>query len=322
MDIDEIAAFTGVVRERSFTAAARTLGVPKSTLSERVARLEDRLGVRLVERTTRRVTTTPAGDAYFERVVRVIADLDEASAAVAESHRAVRGLIRIAAPVLFARRFLLEVIDAFMAENPDVEFDLVAADRRFNLVEEGLDAAVVITNDHEHVVHHHLAKTARLLVASPAYVARRGLPERPADLAAHRWVIAASTATPSRHAHWTLTDERGESTSVQIRGSLVVTSIELAAQSVLDGTGITVSPALLCQTDVDAGRLVRILPRFSVGANDLTLIHGPTRDLPLRVKRFVDFALSRFELAPGVDGLVKHERGPLRRAKRSRRASA
>lgn len=312
MDLDEISAFTGVVKERSFIGAARTLGVPKSTLSERVARLEARLGVRLVERTTRKVTTTPAGEAYFERVVRVMADLDEASAAVAESHRATRGLIRIGGPMLFARRFLLEVIRDFMAENPAVEIDLVAADRRFNLFEEGLDLAVVITNDYDNVVSRRLAKTARLLVASPAYIERHGLPERPGDLAAHRWVLSASTTTPSRHAPLTLMDERGASTQVQVRAHLIVTSVELATQSALDGTGITVSPGLLCQPDVDAGRLVRLLPRFTVGANDLMLIHGPTHHLPLRVQRFIDYALSRFDVAPGVEGLVKiHQRGKI-----------
>jgi DNA-binding transcriptional LysR family regulator len=305
MDLNEIAAFAGVVRERSFSGAARTLGIPKSTLSERVARLEEQLGVRLVERTTRKVMTTPAGEAYFDRVVRVMAELDEASAAVAESHRALRGLIRIGCPTLFARRFLLSAIDDFMVDNPDVEFDLIAADRRFHLLEEGLDAAVTITNDLENVVTHRLAKTARLLVASPRYLARHGVPGRPSDLSAHRCLISTSTATTSRQAHWTFVDRAGETTTIPVRGRLVVSSVELAAQSALDGTGITVSPALLCQSDIDDGRLVHVLPRWSVGANDLLLIHGPTRELPVRVTRFLEFTMARFASTPAIDGLEK-----------------
>ncbi|HEY8077061.1 MAG TPA: LysR family transcriptional regulator [Labilithrix sp.] len=307
MDLNEIAAFARVVSEASFTRAARALGLPKSTVSERVARLESQLGVRLLERTTRSVKPTPAGAAYFARVVNVVAELDRATADVAESQRAARGLVRVGAPTLFTRMFLVDACVAFLREHPAVEIDLVAADRRLSLVEEGLDVAVSVGKLEENAVQTTFARARRVVVASPDYVARRGVPQTPAELASHDCVITTQIATPSRHATWAFGEEK-----VIVSGKLIVTSVDLAVQAVLGGAGVTIAPSLLVQPEIDAGRLVALLARHSAGTNDLVLVHATTRSMPFRVKLFVDFVLDRFHIADEVPGLERIARRRLR----------
>jgi DNA-binding transcriptional LysR family regulator len=315
MDLNEIAAFAGVLREGSFTRAATVLGVPKSTLSERVTRLESQLGVRLLERTTRSLKPTPEGAAYFERVAQLVSDLDEASAAVAASHRAARGLIRIGSPTLFARMFLLDVIDDFMRDHPDVEVDLVAADRPFQILEEGLDVAIAVSVGPENLVVTKLATANRLPVASRDYVARHGAPREPADLMSHAIVLPTNLTSPGRRASWTFVspDAPEAPTTLSLRGRLVVSSIDLALQAVLRGAGVTTAPAFLCQAEIDSGRLVRLLPRWTMPGNDLLLLHGATRDLPVRVKIFLEHMLNRFHAGPRILGLERANDRPRRR---------
>ena len=303
-DLNEIAAFAQVVRSQSFTRAAASLGLPKSTLSERVARLEERLGVRLLERTTRSLRPTPAGSAYYERVAHVVDDLEEASTEVAESHGAPRGLVRVGSSQLAARVFLLSVIDKFARRWPEVDIDVVTADRRFSLVEEGLDLAVQVFAPAENVVVRPLATAARVCVASPEYLAEHGTPHTPEDLRVHRCIITATTATRLRQATWTFSRDAREH-AVTVRGRYVVSSIELATQAALDGVGIALAPTLTCAEEIARGRLVHLLDRYTAGSTELLLVHPSTRGLPHRVRLLVDHIVESFRDAPALPGMTK-----------------
>ena len=197
-DLNEIAIFARVVKEESFTKAARALGLPKSTVSERVSRLEERLGVRLLERTTRHVRPTAAGAAYYERAARVVAEIEEANAAVTDIHRSPKGLLRIGSPLLFGHAFLGDFVAEFLVAHPEVEVELIVADRRFDVVEEGLDLAVHVIGPIEaSLIARKIGSAERMCVASPAYLAQREPPKAPEGFArSTRAWCRATTAAP------------------------------------------------------------------------------------------------------------------------------
>ncbi|HSO30910.1 MAG TPA: LysR family transcriptional regulator [Labilithrix sp.] len=294
MDLNDIAVFARVARERSFTRAAKSLGMPKSTVSERVARLEAKLGVRLLERTTRSLRLTVSGEAYFARVVRVVQELEEAEAAVTAAHKLPRGVLRVASPLLFAQVFLADVVSEYLTRFPEVHVELIVADRSFDILEEKLDVAVHVLGamDAQHVARK-LAIGDRRCVASADYVERRGLPATPSDLVDHGCVVVG----PSRAATWTF-EADGHTRAVAVLGRYAVTSIELAYRATLAGHGIAVVPAFLCAHDLAAGRLVRVLPAWSPGEVSIHLVYPSHRHLPARVRTFVDLVVERLPTFP------------------------
>src|SRR5450432_2825569 len=179
-DLNEIAIFARVVREQSFTKAARALGIPKSTVSERVSRLEERLGVRLIERTTRHVRPTAAGAAYYERAARIVAEIEEADAAVTDIHRSPKGLLRVASPLLFGHAFMGDFVAEFLVTHPEIEVELIVADRRFRVVEEGLDLAIHVLGSIEaSLIARKIGTAERMCVANPSYLEKHPPPKVP-----------------------------------------------------------------------------------------------------------------------------------------------
>ncbi|CAN5904189.1 LysR family transcriptional regulator [soil metagenome] len=294
MDLNDIAVFARVARERSFTRAAKSLGMPKSTVSERVARLEAKLGVRLLERTTRSLRLTVSGEAYFARVVRVVQELEEAEAAVTAAHKLPRGVLRVASPLLFAQVFLADVVSEYLTRFPEVHVELIAADRSFDILEEKLDVAVHVLGamDAQHVARK-LAIGDRYCIASADYAERRGLPATPSDLVDHACIVMGA----SRAATWTF-EADGHTRAVAVLGRYAVTSIELVYRATLAGHGIAVVPAFLCAHDLAAGRLVRVLPSWSSGEVSIHLVYPSHRHLPARVRTFVDLVVERLPTFP------------------------
>jgi len=212
-DLNEIAIFARVVKEESFTKAARTLGLPKSTVSERVSRLEERLGVRLLDRTTRHVRPTAAGAAYYERAARVVAEIEEANAAVTDIHRSPKGLLRIGSPLLFGHAFLGDFVAEFLVTHPEVEVELIVADRRFDVVEEGLDLAVHVIGPIEaSLIARKIGSAERMCVASPTYLEQHEAPKMPKDLLKHSCLVSSN----DRRATWVFSKE-GRSESIVIQ---------------------------------------------------------------------------------------------------------
>jgi len=297
-DLNDVVVFARVARERSFTKAAQTLGMPKSTVSERVARLEARLGVRLLERTTRSLRLTPSGAAYFGRVARIVQELDDAEAAVTAEHAMPRGLLRVGSPLLFAQVFLADVVSEYLGRFPDVQVELVVADRAFDVLEEGLDVAVHVLGamDAQHVARK-LGIGERQCVASPSYVALRGTPETPADLAEHDCLVSG----PSRQLTWTF-DRAGASHAVAIVARYAVSSMELVHRAAIDGHGIAVLPSFLCANDLERGKLVPVLAGWSPGEVSVHLVYPSSRHLSARVRAFVDLVVERLPSFPSTLG--------------------
>jgi DNA-binding transcriptional LysR family regulator len=301
-DLNEIAIFARVVREQSFTKAARVLGLPKSTVSERVSRLEERLGVRLLERTTRHVRPTAAGAAYYERAARVVAEIEEANAAITDIHRSPKGLLRVGSPLLFGHAFLGDFVADFLVEHPEIEVELIVADRHFDVVEEGLDLAVHVLGPIEaSLVARKIGTAERMCVASPIYLAQREAPKTPKDLLLHSCLVSSN----DRRANWVFSKD-GRSESIAIQGRYSVNSLQLALSAALRGVGISVLPAFFCAEALRAGHLSPVLEEWSLGRSEIHVVYPGSRHLSARVRLFVDALIDRFTGLPpwliGSDG--------------------
>jgi DNA-binding transcriptional LysR family regulator len=268
--------------------------MPKSTVSERVARLEASLGVRLLERTTRSLRLTASGTAYFARVSRIVQELEDAEAAVTAAHKTPRGLLRVASPLLFAQVFLADVVSEYLTRFPLVQVELVVADRAFDVIEEGFDVAVHVLGAMDaQVVARKLGIGERFCVASPAYVAARGAPVNPTELAEHDCLVTG----PMRQVTWAF-EKDGAAHGVSVVARYAVSSVELVHRAALAGHGVAVLPSFLVANDLAASKLVRVLEGWSPGEVAVHLLYPSHRHLSARVRAFVDLVVERLPTFP------------------------
>ncbi|WP_047856331.1 LysR family transcriptional regulator [Archangium gephyra] len=269
--------FAAVVREESFTRAARQLGITKQTISERISNLEERLGVRLLERTTRRLRVTGAGATYYERCSAIAAQIDEANSEVQQRQAEPVGLLRVSSPMLYGRRYLTPVVSKYLARHPQARVEVVLADRRVHLIEEGLDVAIHIGPlDDSSLVARKLGESPFHFVASPRFLSKYGTPSA-SELRSARCIGFSAFET------W-----EAEGVKSRIDPVLTVNDLELACEAAIAGVGIARVPAILCRDAVHDGRL-KVL--FSPKPAMLRAIHAvyPSRlNLPAKVRFFVD----------------------------------
>lgn len=277
--------FVAVLRTGSFRGAAQSLRVPRSTVSQRVARLEKRLGVRLLERTTRTLHATAAGLAYFDRCTRILADVEEADRAVTEQGRAPRGVLRVASSLLFGHAFLSPIAAEFALRYPEVELELVATNRRVNVVEEGFDLAVMFmdVNADSSLVARKLESARHRCCASPAYIAAHGAPKSPEDVQSHPCIVSGE----GRQTVWRF-EREADVRRVAVHGRMSVNSFLMAHEAALRGVGIASLPTFLCGDDIRAGRLVSLFPGWIVNRTELRVVYPSNRYLASRVRLFID----------------------------------
>lgn len=287
MDLNEALFFTKVVDAGSFTAAAQALGVPKSTVSRKVADLEARLGCRLLQRTTRKLSLTDAGRTFHLHAGRAMADLEAAERAVTALDETPRGRLRVSAPPNL--QFLGPACAAFLDAHPDVQLDVASTDRVVDLIDEGYDLALRAgTLQDSSLVARRITAWASILVASPAYLDRAGTPQTPDDLAEHAGLEFGTSTMPAR---WTL--QRGKKVAhVRPTPRLVTNEFDAIEDAVAAGLGVAMVPVFRCTADVEARRLVRILPDWSSPAVPLHAVYPTRQHLPARVKAFVDFMVT------------------------------
>lgn len=290
--LSEIAVFVRVVELGSFTRAADALEVSKAAVSKQVSRLEQRLGARLLHRTTRRLTLTEAGDALFRRSAGALAELAEAEKAVAQLTGAPRGLLRVSAPVYFGSVSLAPHLKDFRARYPDITLDLDLDDRRVDLVRERFDAAVRISSmTDSSLVARRLAPCPLLVVGSPAYFRRRGMPGTPADLARHDCLTYALARAPSE---WRLRPRRGRWIGVTVTSPLRSNNDFVLKQAALDGLGLGMFPSFFVERELAEGRLQRVLPDCETEGASINVVYASRRQLLPKVRAFVDFMAERF----------------------------
>jgi DNA-binding transcriptional LysR family regulator len=294
---DGIAIFVAVANHGSFAEAARRLGRSPAAVTRAVAELESRLGVRLLTRTTRSVSTTEAGERFLGGAKRVLADLDEIERAAAGEGTAPRGELRLTAPILFGRLHVLPIVTEFLDRFPEVLVALTLVDRPVDLVEEGLDVAVRIgTLAESSAVATRVGAVRRIVVASPDYLARRGMPQVPADLQTHAVVAFSGIAGVE---HWVFRDAAGE-TSVAIRSRLVVTTAEAALDAARAGFGVTRVLSYQAAEDVARGSLLRLLPAYEGDDVPIHIVYPGGRHPPPKLRAFLDFTVPRLRRRCGA----------------------
>jgi DNA-binding transcriptional LysR family regulator len=284
--LNEIAAFVEVGRRLSFVRAAEQLGVHVSAVSRAVGALESRLGVRLLQRTTRRVGLTEAGRAHFARCEAVLAELQEAEAATSALGAALRGTLRVSAGSGLGLTHMTPVLARFLERHPQLDLDLHLSNRNVDLVEEGFDIAIRIgaLND-SRLVARRLGDSRRVLVASPAYLRAHGAPRHPDDLSAHAGlVLEVGTMT----ARWAL-QRRGANATVRMRPRLRSNNALALLDACRADVGIALLPQFIVGADIDAQRLVRVLPAWAAVEQGVFAIYPGNRFIPAKVRAFVDF---------------------------------
>lgn len=291
----ELEVFVRVIETGGFSAAARSLDMSPSAVSKLVSRLEQRLGSRLVHRSTRQLQLTPEGCAFYERGLRVLADLEEAERC-ASAHAEPRGRLRVNANVPFGHHFLLPLLPVFLARYPQVGVDLVLTDEVIDLLEQRTDVAVRAGPlKSSSLVARRLGSTRMMIVAAPAYAARHGLPETAGELLAHnRLDIGHPRAQPG----WPLHVE-GQLQTVAPSGNARASDGEAVRQLALGGLGLARLAAFQVQADVAAGRLLPVLEGFNPGEREdvHAVFLGQGGYLPLRVRAFLDFLVEQVDLA-------------------------
>lgn len=295
-----MAVFARVVEAGSFSAAARELGLSKSAVSKSVARLEDRLGLRLLNRTTRKLSLTEAGAAYHAGCRRMLAEAEAAERSVLRLAEAPRGRLRVNLPMSFGVARIAPLLPDFLRRYPEVELDMVFEDRPVDLVEAGYDLAVRIgALSDSSLVARRLCPVRRVVVAAPAYLEARGEPQRPEALAAHACLLYHYL--PSGDS-WRFLGPGGEERAVRVSGPARLNNGEALLTACLAGLGVALLPSFLCGEALRTGRLRRLLPDWRDPAELAAhAVFPATRNLPPTVRVFVDHLVAAFGSRPPWD---------------------
>jgi DNA-binding transcriptional LysR family regulator len=290
-----VSTFVKVVELGSFARAAERLGLSTSAVSRQVSELEAHLDVRLLNRTTRRLSLTESGQSFYEHSVQLLADLADAEASVRVAATTPRGTLRLTCGVSFGIRYLAPALSDFAALHPQVVFDLDVSDRAVDLVEEGFDLAVRIGNlGPQGMVARTLGWTQMVCCASPAYLERTGaLPiERPGDLVAHDCLSYANIALPNV---WRFTDPNGNIEDIRVTTRHRANNGQVLASLAAQGLGIVFSPDFIVVEDIRAGRLVPLLRNYRPPRSPIAAVYPSRRHLSAKVRSVVDYLARRFE---------------------------
>jgi DNA-binding transcriptional LysR family regulator len=303
MDLNDIVVFTKVVETKSFTGAAEQLGLPKSTVSRKLAQLEERLGVRLVQRTTRKLALTDIGQAYYDRCARIVADVAAAEQLVTDMQSTPRGRLRMTAPVDLSMRYLGLIIADFLATHADINIELEASDRIVDLIEEGFDLAVRFgTLPESTLIARRLCSINVVLCASPAYLARRGTPMTIEELEEHDRVLF----TPSpRTQSWTMV--HGDQIYEFGRPARFASNnVGAVHEAVASGAGIAVLTDFMIASDCERGDLAYVLPDWTGRAIDVNAVYPARQNLPPRLSLFLEHLAKALSPPPWAAAIAAH----------------
>lgn len=294
-----MSVFARVVEAKSFSAAATKLGTSKSRVSRHVSALESSLSVKLLNRSTRKLSLTEAGALFYESCARIVQEAELAEERMTRAQSEPAGLVKMTAVPAFATRYVVPALAEFHSRYPKIQLRLSCSNRRAqDLGDEGFDLGIRIASSQTLdplLVARKLAPNRALLCASPAYLARRGTPRRPDDLRQHEHVMFVPTAPKGL---WTLR-RGGRNHPVEVRASLETDDIEAVREAVLAGVGIGILPLYMTSDALQQGRLVRVLRDYDVSTESaIYLVYLPNRTLPSRVRALVDFLVGRFAPIP------------------------
>ncbi|WOI56046.1 LysR family transcriptional regulator [Palleronia sp. LCG004] len=290
--LTEMEAFATVVDQGGFTDAARKMGISKSAISKHVSSLEARLGARLLNRTTRRVSPTEIGLAYYDRARRVLNDAGEADKLVTSMQSAPSGLLRISVATDFGVNHLSHILGDFLGDFPDISINMILNNRYVELISEGFDMAIRIGELEDSSLRaRKLAETSKRMVASPSYFQRFGRPLRIDDLSDHKLL---HYSTQSNGAVWKLTAPSGERRQVRTGGWLAVNDGQSLLNAAISGLGIAYLPSFLCSKAIEDGLVEEAIPDLPVETQGIYAVYPPGRFTQPKVRAFIDFLVGAF----------------------------
>lgn len=288
--------FVAIVEAGSVSGAAERLGIAKSAVSRRLAELEARLGATLIQRTTRRQSLTDSGRLYYARSVAILADIEDAEASVSQQQCALKGRIRLALPLSFGLLHLAPLIEAFMAEHPDVQFELDFNDRQIDLVQEGFDLAIRIAElEDSTLIARRLVAIRHLVCASPGYLEKHGTPRTTADLADHVCLAYSNVRDPGV---WDYRAPDGQTGRVRVPIRMASSSGEFNLRAAIAGQGLVMIPSFFCQEALRTGQLQTVLDDYAWPELSAYAVYPPTRHLSRRVRVLIDYLVEAFEGEP------------------------
>ena len=304
--LDSLESFVAVVEAGQFSAAAARLGIGKSAVSRRVSELEEHLGARLLQRTTRRLSLTEAGREFYPRALQLLEDLAEAEQSVSSGQQALSGRIRLATPLTFGLLHLGPLINRFMQAHPAVMLDLDMDDAQINLIQEGVDLALRIGRlEDSSLIALPLAPVRALIVASPDYLARHGTPTAPEELAAHPALCYSNLPDPQK---LRLLDREGRTHTVNLVPRMLANNGDLLLAAASESLGICVSPTFIAYRAIVEGRLVPIMSDYHLPTATAYAVYPTRRFVPQRVRALAEFLQQAFGDRPYWDeGLFDRE---------------
>ena len=288
--------FVSAVESGSFSATARSMNLTPSAVSKQISRLEDRLGARLFNRTTRQLAPTQEGRAYYERCQRILADIQEAEAAVTELNADPRGVLRLNMPVVFGRRHIVPILGEFLERYPNVSMELSMSDQFVDPIAEGSDMLIRVGElKDSSLIARKLAEARRVIVATPGYWKKHGCPDKPEDLRVHNCLTYSYLSSGNT---LRITDTAGKEHVVQATGNLASNNGEALLEAALQGLGIVNLPTWMVGPDLESGRLVEVLGDYAQPEPSVHAIYPPGRHLSAKVRAFVDFLANHFKERP------------------------
>lgn len=296
---EEIQTFIRVVDAGSISGAAEKMAVAKSAVSRRITDLEQRLGVQLFHRTTRRLNLTDSGKSFYERACQILSDLEEAELAVSQQHGTLTGQLKIAAPLTFGLLHLGPAIIEFNQQNPEMQFDLDLNDRQVDLIQDGFDMAIRIAElQDSSLIARKIAPVRQTLCASPGYLEEHGTPETPEDLRNHQCLLYSNIPNPQ---NWHFMDAAGKNIEVRVPVSMTCNNGDFLRQAAIGNLGLVKMPNFIIHESLATGELIPLLQDFQIPSINVYAIYPQTRHLSYRVRSFVDFLVARFEGEPYWD---------------------
>jgi DNA-binding transcriptional LysR family regulator len=296
--LDAMNAFAKVVALGSYAEAARVLGLTRSAVSKAVQELEHQLGVRLLDRTTRRVGPTEAGLAYYERCLDVLSRIEETELQISRLHHEPKGLLRINGPMSFGALYLGPVVADFMTAYPDLRIELTLTDRFIDPIEEGVDVTIRIAALHDSsLIARKLAPARIVMAASPDYLEQHATPVVPADLMSHRCLAYGHTSTLTK---WTL-QTGDELVNTPVHSLVCSNNGDVLRAAALKGHGIVFLPTFLIGPDLAAGRLRQVMAEYEPPPMGIYALYAPNRYLAVKTRVFIDFLAKRFSGIPEWD---------------------
>jgi DNA-binding transcriptional LysR family regulator len=297
-ETSELRVFASIISHGSFAKAADENHMTPSGVSKLIARLEERLGARLLQRTTRKLSLTEAGSIFHNRALRVLHDLSEAEAEVSADHLHPRGVLRLSAPVPFGTAHLSPLIPKMAKLFPELTIDVVLTDRYVDLIDEGFDLAIRLgALADSRLIVRRLCANRRILIASPDYLKKRGTPKTPADLRKHECLIFTSL---SNAREWRLVGKSGN-VAIPADGRIVSNNGEVLFEAIKAGHGIGLGATFLVHEALKSGQVVRVLPGYEFEQASVFAVYPSARQLSSKVRAAVDFFAAAFKDPPSWD---------------------